>query len=104
MILTNVDYIPGKDITTHFGLVQGSTVRAKHLGTDCLAGCKNLLGGELGGYSKLLEESRQEALDRMAQQAQQLGANAVINVRFGTSTITQGASELLAYGTAVKAE
>lgn len=101
MIVTNIETIPGKTIKSHFGIVQGSTVRAKHVGTDCLAGCQNTFGGELKGYSSLLEEARSEALERMKAQALEMGANAVINVRFGTSTITQGASEILAYGTAV---
>lgn len=104
MILTNIESIPGMQIVEHYGIVQGSTVRAKHVGVDCVAGCQNTFGGELKGYSSLLEESRKEALERMTEQAKQLGANAVVNVRFGTSTITQGASEILAYGTAVKAE
>ncbi len=104
MIVTNIDAVPGKNIVEHYGIVQGSTVRAKHVGVDCVAGCQNTFGGELKGYSTLLEESRKEAITRMEQQAGHLGANAVINVRFGTSTITQGASEILAYGTAVKVE
>ena len=102
MIITNIESVPGREIKEHFGIVQGSTVRAKNVGVDCIASCQNTFGGELKGYSDLLEESRKEALARMVQQAEQLGANAVINVRFGTSTITQGASEILAYGTAVR--
>jgi uncharacterized protein YbjQ (UPF0145 family) len=102
MIITNIETIPGKTIVEHYGIVQGSTVRAKHAGVDCIAGCQNTFGGELKGYSTLLEESRQEALNRMIAQAQKMGANAIINVRFGTSSITQGASEILAYGTAVR--
>lgn len=101
MITTNIETVPGKEIIEHYGIVQGSTVRAKHAGVDCVAGCQNTFGGELKGYSQLLEESRQEAVGRMVEQAEGLGANAVVNVRFGTSTITQGASEILAYGTAV---
>lgn len=104
MTITNIDEVPNKKIIEHYGIVQGSTVRAKHAGVDCLAGCKNTFGGELKGYSQLLEESRKESMERMVSQASQLGANAVINVRFGTSTITQGASEILAYGTAVRVE
>lgn len=104
MILTSIETVPGKRIVEHYGIVQGSTVRAKNVGVDCLAGCQNTFGGELKGYSELLEESRQESIDRMTQQANQLGANAIVNVRFGTSTITQGASEILAYGTAVRVE
>ncbi len=101
MLLSNTEYISGHKITRHLGLVQGSTVRSKHAGRDLMAGLKNIVGGELKGYTELLNESRQEALERMQAQAQQLGANAVINVRFSTSNIAAGASELLAYGTAV---
>ena len=104
MILTNTETIPGKNITSHFGLVSGSTVRARHIGADMAAGFKNMVGGELKGYTKLLTESRSQALERMTEQAQQLGANAIVNVRFSTSSITQGASELYVYGTAVKVE
>ena len=101
MIITNMEIIPGKKITQHFGLVQGSTVRAKHVGRDLMAGLKNIFGGELAGYTELLQESREEAVDRMKAQATAVGANAVINVRFSTSSVTQGAAELFAYGTAV---
>jgi len=101
MLLSNTEYLPGYRVTRHLGLVQGSTVRAKHAGRDIMAGLKNLVGGELKGYTELLNESRAEALDRMQAQAEHLGANAIINVRFSTSNITVGASELLAYGTAV---
>ena len=80
MILTNVGSVPGKKIVEHFGIVQGSTVRAKHLGRDMMAGLKNLVGGELKGYTELLQESRQEAVDRMTEQARLMGANAVINI------------------------
>lgn len=104
LILTNVESVPGKTIVEHYGLVQGSTIRAKHLGKDILAGFKNLVGGELTGYTELLMESRDEALNRMSAQAQELGANAVINVRLSTSSIAQGAAEILAYGTAVRVE
>jgi len=102
MIYSNLDCIPGKEISEHYGIVQGSTVRARNVGADCLAGCKNTIGGEIKGYSRLLEDSRREALERMGQQATQLGANAVINVRFSTASITAGAAEILAYGTAIK--
>ncbi len=102
MILTSVDFVPGKEIVEHYGIVQGSTVRARHAGADFAAGLKNMVGGELKGYTKLLEDSRAEAHERVSTQAQQLGANAVINVRFATSAISQGAAELMAYGTAVK--
>jgi uncharacterized protein YbjQ (UPF0145 family) len=101
MIITNIETVPGKTIVEHFGLVSGSTIRAKHVGRDLMAGLKNLVGGELKGYTQLLHESRQQALERMIEQARQLGANAVVNVRFSTSSVAQGAAELYAYGTAV---
>ena len=104
MIVTNLEHIPGKTIARHFGLVQGNTIRAKHVGRDLMAGLKNIFGGELKGYTELLSESRQEATDRMIAQAQALGANAILNVRYSTSSITQGAAELYAYGTAVVVE
>ena len=104
MITTNLEMIPGKRIKTHLGLVQGSSVRAKHVGRDFMAGLKNIFGGELKGYTELLQESREEAVSRMIEQAQSIGANAVLNVRFSTSTIAQGAAELFAYGTAVVME
>ena len=104
VILTNLEGVPGKNIIEHYGLVQGSTIRAKHVGKDILAGFKNIVGGELKAYTELLQESRQEALNRMIQQAEQLGANAVINVRFATSSVAPGAAELFAYGTAVKVQ
>ena len=101
MIITNIETVPGKRIVEHFGLVSGSTIRAKHVGRDLMAGLKNLVGGELKGYTQLLHESRQQALERMIEQARQLGANAIVNVRFSTSSVAQGAAELYAYGTAV---
>lgn len=101
MIVVNTETIPGMEITHIKGLVQGNTVRAKHVGRDIAATLKNLIGGELTGYTELLVESRREALARMLAQAQQLGANAVVNVRFATSSITSGAAELYCYGTAV---
>jgi uncharacterized protein YbjQ (UPF0145 family) len=104
MIVTNLESVPGKTIKSHFGLVQGNTIRAKHVGRDLMAGIKNVFGGELKGYTELLSESRQEATDRMIAQAQSLGANAILNVRYSTSSITQGAAELYAYGTAVIVE
>jgi len=104
MIITNIETVPGKNIIEHFGLVAGSTIRAKHIGRDIMASLKNLVGGELKGYTQLLQESRQQALDRMIDQARQLGANAIINVRFSTSSVAQGAAELYAYGTAVLVE
>jgi uncharacterized protein YbjQ (UPF0145 family) len=102
LILTNLESVPGRTILEHYGLVTGSTVRAKHFGRDLMAGLKNLIGGELKGYTELLGEARQEAVSRMTQQARALGANAVVNVRFSTSSISAGAAELYAYGTAVR--
>jgi uncharacterized protein YbjQ (UPF0145 family) len=104
MIITNIETVPGKTIAEHFGLVSGSTIRAKHIGRDLMAGLKNLVGGELKGYTQLLQESRQQAVDRMVEQARLMGANAIVNVRFSTSSVAQGAAELYAYGTAVRVE
>lgn len=101
MIIVNTETIPGRVISEVKGLVQGNTIRAKHVGRDIAAGFKNMFGGELRGYTELLTEARRQALERMIAQAEQLGANAVVNVRFTTSAITQGAAELYAYGTAV---
>ncbi len=104
MILVNTETVPGTRIVEVKGLVQGSTVRTKHVGRDIAAGLKNLVGGELKGYTELLIESRYESVNRMLEHARQLGANAVLNVRFATSSITAGASELYVYGTAVVLE
>jgi uncharacterized protein YbjQ (UPF0145 family) len=100
MLVVNTETIPGYQVVEVKGLVQGNTVRAKHAGRDIAAGIKNLVGGELKGYTELLTESRREAVERMLAQARQLGANAVLNVRFSTSAVTGGAAELYAYGTA----
>ena len=104
MLISNIEIIPGRRIIRHLGMVQGNTVRAKHAGKDILAGFKNIFGGELKSYTELLQEAREEATDRMMQQAKGLGANAVINVRFATSSIAAGAAELFVYGTAVELE
>lgn len=104
MLVSNIEIIPGKRIVKHLGLVQGNTVRAKHAGRDIMAGLKNIFGGELKGYTELLTEAREEAVQRMMAQAQDMGANGVINVRFSTSSVTAGAAELFAYGTAVVLE
>jgi uncharacterized protein YbjQ (UPF0145 family) len=101
MILVNTETVPGRKIEEVKGLVQGNTIRAKHVGRDIAASLKNIVGGELRGYTELLTEARRQAVERMVAQAQQLGANAIVNVRFTTSAITQGAAELYAYGTAV---
>ena len=104
MILTNVEQVPGKGTVEHYGLVSGSTVRAKHFGRDFMASLKNIVGGELKGYTELLNDSRNQAIDRMIAQAQELGANAIVNVRFSTSSVAQGAAEIYVYGTAVRVE
>jgi len=104
MFLVNTETIPGHTIREVKGLVQGNTIRAKHMGRDIAASFKNLVGGELKGYTELLTEARRQAIERMMAQAQQLGANAIVNVRFTTSAVTQGAAELYAYGTAVVIE
>jgi len=100
--ISNTESIPGREIVEFYGVVTGNTVRAKHVGRDIMAGLKNIVGGELRGYTELLQDSRKEATDRMIQQASSMGANAVVNVRFATSSISQGAAELFAYGTAVR--
>ncbi|MEJ6644540.1 MAG: YbjQ family protein [Akkermansiaceae bacterium] len=104
MFISNMEIIPQQKINKHLGLVQGSTVRAKHVGKDILAGFKNILGGELVAYTELMTEAREEATERMVQQAESIGANAVLNVRFATSSVAQGAAELFVYGTAVVLE
>ncbi|MDR0869559.1 MAG: YbjQ family protein [Planctomycetaceae bacterium] len=104
MFIVYTEFVPGKQVVRVFGLVHGSTVRAKHIGRDIAASLKNLVGGELKGYTELLNESRSESLRRMVEQATNLGANAILNVRFGTSAITAGASELFCYGTAAVLE
>lgn len=104
MLISNLELLPEGKIIRQLGLVQGSTVRAKHVGRDIMAGLKNVFGGELRGYTELLEDSRVEALKRMEAQAEAIGANAVINVRFSTSSVAQGASEIFVYGTAVVVE
>ena len=104
MIVVNGEEIKGKKIVKHLGIVRGNAVRARHIGKDILALFRNLVGGELGEYTKLLAETREQALDRMIEDAEALGADGILNVRFTTSMVMQGAAELLAYGTAVKLE
>ena len=101
MIISNLEIIPGKRIVEHLGIVQGSTVRSKHAGRDILAGFKNIVGGELTAYTELMQEARQQSTDRMVERAESIGANAILNIRFSTSSVTAGAAEILAYGTAV---
>ena len=104
VMVTNTEEVPGRRIVQFYGVVSGSTVRAKHIGRDLMAGLKNIVGGELKGYTELLREAREQALARMINEARLMGANAVVNVRFSTSSVAQGAAELFAYGTAVRVE
>lgn len=104
ILLSNMEVVPGYVVTRHLGLVQGNTVRAKHIGRDIMAGLKNIVGGELTGYTELLEDARSEATNRMIAEAQALGANAIVNIRYSTASIADSASELYAYGTAVHIE
>lgn len=101
MLISNLETAPGHQVLTHWGIAQGSTVRAKHAGKDILAGFKNIVGGELKAYTDLMQEARTEAVTRMTNEARSMGANAVLNVRFVTTSITAGAAEILAYGSAV---
>ncbi|MFO6463007.1 YbjQ family protein [Jannaschia sp. KMU-145] len=101
-VITTVDGVPGREVTHCLGLVKGSTVRAKHIGSDIVAGLRNLVGGEVKEYAALLTGAREQAIDRMLSEARLLGADAVVGMRLETSTITQAASEVVAYGTAVK--
>ncbi len=101
MILVNTDHISGKDLET-ISIVKGSTIQSKHLGKDILAGLKTIVGGELDGYAEMLNEARAIATKRMVTEAEELGADAVVNIRYATSNIMQGAAEVLVYGTAVK--
>ena len=104
MYVTTIETVPGKTIVASHGIVSGSSVRAKHVGRDIMAGVKNVFGGELKGYTELLAESRDQALSRMKNEAAELGANGIVNIRFSTSSVTAGASEIYVYGTAVTVE
>jgi uncharacterized protein YbjQ (UPF0145 family) len=104
MIIVTSEQIAGKKVVKNLGLVRGNTIRARHLGKDIIAGFKNLIGGEISEYTKLMGESREQSLDRMTAEAERLGANAIISLRFTTSMLMGGAAELLAYGTAVVIE
>jgi len=104
IIVVTTPEIPGKNIVRTLGLVRGNTIRARHVGRDIMAGLRNLVGGEVTEYAKLLAESREQALDRMVEQAEELGANAVVGLQFQTSVIMGGAAEMMAYGTAVVVE
>lgn len=102
MIITTTPGLPGREISESLGVVMGNTVRARHLGKDIMAGLKHLVGGEIVQYSTLMTEARQQALERMIEEAEKLKADAVVNMRFATADVMQGSSEILAYGTAVK--
>jgi len=104
MIMSTTETIKGKKIVKHLGLVKGNTIRARHIGRDIMAGLRNVVGGEITDYTKMMAESREQALDRMIEDAQNLGANAIVGVKFATSMVMQSASEILAYGTAVVVE
>lgn len=104
MLLSTTDKIEGRKITKHLGLAKGNTIRARHIGRDIMAILRHIVGGEITDYTKMMAESREQALDRMIENAQKLGANAVVKVSFSTSMIMGGASEILAYGTAVVVE
>jgi len=101
MILVNTDYISGKELQT-IGLVKGATIQSKHVGKDILSGLKTLVGGELTAYSEMMNEARVKATKRMVEEAEKLGADAIVNIRYTSSTVMTGAAEILAYGTAVK--
>jgi len=102
MLLVNIDYIPNQEITEVLGLVKGTIVQSKNIGRDFMAGMKTIVGGEITGYTDMLITARQIATKRMVDDAEQLGADAIINIRFGSSTVMNGAAEVIAYGTAVK--
>ena len=104
MLMSTMDHIEGKKIVKHIGLVKGNTIRARHVGRDILASIRNVVGGEISDYTKMMAESREQALDRMIEDAKDQGANAILQVRFATSMVMQSASEMLAYGTAVVVE
>jgi uncharacterized protein YbjQ (UPF0145 family) len=102
MIISTVETVTGREVIEILGVARGNTIRARHVGTDIIAGLRNLVGGEVGEYTKLMGEAREQAMDRMIDDAKMMGADAIIGMRFSTSMITQGAAEILAYGTAVK--
>ena len=104
ILLVTTEAIPGKKITKILGMARGNTIRARHMGKDIMAGFKNMVGGEITDYTKMMAESREQALDRLIEDAESLGADAVVGLRFTTTSMMQGAAEFLAYGTAVKYE
>ena len=102
MIVVTTEQIEGKRITETMGLVRGSTIRARHVGRDIMAGLRNIVGGEVKEYTVMLAQAREEAMQRMSEQAEKMGANAIVSTRFATAMVMSGAAEMLAYGTAVK--
>jgi uncharacterized protein YbjQ (UPF0145 family) len=104
MLISTTEQIEGKKIVKHLGLVKGNTIRARHIGRDIIAGLRNIVGGEITAYTKMMAESREQSIDRMIEDAQNLGANAIVGMKFATSMVMQSASEILAYGTAVVVE
>jgi len=104
MLLSTTDTIEGRQIVKHLGLVRGNTIRARHIGRDIMAGLRGIVGGEISDYTKMMAESREQAIDRMIEEAQNLGANAIVGMKFATSMVMQSAAEILAYGTAVIVE
>ena len=104
MLLSTTDEIPGKTIVKHLGLVRGNTIRARHIGRDIMASFRNIVGGEISDYTKMMAESREQAIDRMLEEADGLGANAIIGIYFTTSMVMQSAAEILVFGTAVIVE
>ena len=104
MMLSTTPWIEGRKIVKHLGLVKGNTIRARHLGRDIMAGLKNIVGGEISDYTKMMAESREQSIDRMVEEAEKLGANAIVGVDFSTSMMMQSASEILVFGTAIVVE
>jgi uncharacterized protein YbjQ (UPF0145 family) len=104
MLLSTTETVYGKKIVKHLGLVRGNTIRARHIGRDIMAGLRNLVGGEVSDYTKMMAESREQSIDRMIEEAQKLGANAIVGIRFSTTEMMQHAAEIMVYGTAVVVE
>ncbi len=102
MKLVNIDYIPGEEITEALGIVKGQVVQSKNIGRDFMAGMKTIVGGEIASYTEMIADARKIATKRMVDEAKNLGADAIINIRYGSSTVMSGAAEIIAYGTAVK--
>jgi uncharacterized protein YbjQ (UPF0145 family) len=104
MLLSTTETIHGKKIVKHLGLVRGNTIRARHIGRDIMAGLRNVVGGEVTDYTKMMAEAREQSIDRMIEEAQKLGANAIVGVKFSTTEMMQHAAEIMVYGTAVEVE